>query len=421
MNAEMLDGRLPLRGVRVLELSQIMAGPICGLMLADLGADVIKIEKFPAGDDARAFNNSGAPGEMPASFQMINRGKKSVALDIRTDAGRQALLRMVRKTDVLTENFRPGTLQRLGLGPDVLMRENPALICVSVSGYGAKGDLQSRGGFDLVLQAFSGLISVTGEPGRGGVKPGVPIADINAGVLATLGVLAAYIHRLRSGKGQWVQTSLLQASVQQLYWYAALFFSSGQLPERLGTAHPIIAPYQTYQCADGELALGGGNDSIWKRIVQIVGKPEWEIDPSFRSPKDRLDNREKLAACLNAVLVKRTRAEWERDFLAAGVPCGPVQTVDEALLHPQTRSLDMVIDVADANGGNARAIGLPILFDGSNHPARSAAPRLGQDTQTVLRELGFSGDEITALKNAGASWDGLEGHPQAPGTVEHTT
>lgn len=396
---------LPLHGVRVLELSQIMAGPICGLMLADLGAEVIKIEKFPGGDDARSFNNSGASREMPASFQIINRGKKSVALDIRTAQGRDALLTLVKHADVVTENFRPGTLERLGLGPDVLMKANPAIICVSVSGYGGKGELSSLGGFDLVLQAFSGLISVTGEPGRSGVKPGVPIADVNAGILAALGTLAAYIHRLRSGQGQWVQTSLLQASIQQLYWYAALFFSSGQLPQRLGTAHPIIAPYQTFTCSDGELAIGGGNNAIWKRILTVIGKPEWDEDPRFVSPKTRLDNREVLAKCLNSVLIKKTRAQWEREFLAAGVPAGPVQNVEEALQHPQTRAVDMVIDVDDANGGQCPALGFPIHFNGVNRPASSAAPLLGEHTREILEEAGITPHAYEALRSANICMD----------------
>lgn len=404
----------PLEGVRVLELSQIMAGPICGLMLADLGAEVIKIEKFPGGDDARAFNNSGAFREMPASFQIINRGKKSVALDIRTPEGRDTLIRLVKGADVITENFRPGTLERLGLGPDVLMKANPALICVSISGYGGKGELTTRGGFDLVLQAFSGLISVTGEPGRGGVKPGVPIADVNAGILGALGTLAAYIHRLRSGKGQWVQTSLLQASIQQLYWYAALFFSSGQLPQRLGSAHPIIAPYQTYTCSDGELALGGGNNVIWKRILTVIGKSEWEHDARFVSPKTRLDNREVLAGCLNEVLIKRTRKEWEREFLAAGVPAGPVQNVSEALQHPQTRAVDMVIDVDDANGGQCSALGFPVHFNGMNEPARSAAPLLGQHTRQILSAAGFTDQEYEALRQAHVCMDNEETVPVEP-------
>lgn len=392
----------PLEGMKVLELSQIMAGPICGLMLGDLGADVIKIEKFPGGDDARAFNNAGGAREMPASFQMINRGKKSVALNIKTPEGHATLLKLIEQVDVVTENYRPGTLDRLGLAPTDLIKLNPKLIVVSVSGYGSVGPLSHLGGFDLVLQAFSGLISVTGEPGRTPVKPGVPLADINAGVLATLGTLSAYIHRLKTGQGQWIQTSLLQASVQQLYWYAALFFSTGQLPERLGTAHPLIAPYQTFTCSDGELAVGGGNDSIWKRIVQVIQKPEWDEDPRFNSPKNRLDNRSALALLMNEVLLAHTRAHWEERFLAAGVPAGAVQNIGEALNHPQTKALNMVIEAENANGGTLQSLGLPILFNGSNSPARGAAPLLGQHTREVLQAFGLSNDDYATLVNAKA-------------------
>ncbi|GLC97996.1 CoA transferase [Cupriavidus sp. TA19] len=419
-----LTAQRPLEGVRVLELSQIMAGPICGLMLADLGAEVIKIEKISGGDDARAFNNSGTPNEMPASFQMINRGKKSVAIDIRTEEGRMLLLRLVKDADILTENFRPGTLQRLGLGPDVLRKENPRLICVSVSGYGPKGPMADHGGFDLVLQAFSGLISVTGEADRPPVKPGVPIADINAGVMAALGALAAYVHRLRTGEGQWVQTSLLQVSVQQLYWYAALFFSAGKLPERLGTAHPIIAPYQTYRCADGDLAIGGGNDTNWRKICKVLERPEWENDVRFATPKSRLENRAALESALNSVLAMRTRAAWEHAFIVAGVPVGPVQTVDEALNHAQTRAVGMVIDVDNANGGIAQAIGLPLHFNGENKPARTAAPFLGEHTRELLSTIGVGPEDYTSLCSAGVclGYEGSSALPdQASGGAEAFT
>jgi len=243
-------GWQPLRGVRVLELAQIMAGPVAGLMLADLGADVIKVEKFPGGDDARGFNSKGA-GDMPASFEVLNRGKRSIAINLKTEQGRESLRRMVAQADGRTENFRPGTLEALGLGVDELLAINPRLIYCSVTGYGSRGPLAERGGFDLILQAFCGLVSVTGEPGRPPVKPGISIADVNAGILGALGVLAAYVHVLRTGEGQHVETSLLQASMQQLYWYAALFFSGGAMPGRLGTAHPVVAPYQTFTCSDG--------------------------------------------------------------------------------------------------------------------------------------------------------------------------
>jgi len=395
-DAPISQGWLPLKGVRVLELAQIMAGPVAGLLLADLGADVIKVEKFPGGDDARGFNSKGA-GDMPASFEVLNRGKRSIAINLKTEQGREALRRLVAKVDVLTENFRPGTMEGLGLGADSLRALNPRLIYCSITGYGSRGPLSERGGFDLILQAFCGLISVTGEPGRAPVKPGVSIADVNAGILGALGVLGAYIHVLRTGRGQHVETSLLQASMQQLYWYAALFFSSGAVPERLGTAHPIVAPYQTFKCADGEVAIGGANEANWLRLTEVVGHPEWRSDPRFSSARARLQHRADLTECLNAALAHRTRAQWESLLNAAGVPAGPVQSVAEALSHPQARAIDIVVDADTADGGRRPMIGLPLHFDGRNAPATTAAPRLGEHTQQVLAEFGFSTSEIDQL------------------------
>lgn len=389
-------GWQPLKGVRVLELAQIMAGPVAGLMLADLGADVIKVEKFPGGDDARGFNSQGAD-DMPASFEVLNRGKRSVAINLKTDAGREALRRLVAQADVLTENFRPGTLAALGLGFEHLHAINPRLIYCSVTGYGSRGPLAERGGFDLILQAFCGLISVTGEADRPPVKPGVSIADVNGGILAALGVLGAYIHVLRTGIGQHVETSLLQASMQQLYWYAALFFSGQPLPQRLGTAHPVVAPYQTFRCSDGEIAIGGANESNWLRVTEVVGHPEWRDDPHFATARARLQNREALATCLDDALGAQTRAHWEALFSKAGVPVGPVQSVGEALSHPQARAMDIVVDAQTADGGQRPMIGLPLHFDGRNAPALTAAPRLGQHTSEVLQEYGFALAEVGKL------------------------
>ena len=389
-------GWQPLKGVRVLELAQIMAGPVAGLMLADLGADVVKVEKFPGGDDARGFNSQEGGG-VPASFEVLNRGKRSVAINLKTEEGRAALRRLVARTDVLTENFRPGTLHGLGLGPAALHAINPRLIYCSITGYGSRGPLADRGGFDLILQAFSGLIGVTGEPGRPPVKPGISIADVNAGILAAMGVLGAYVHVLRTGQGQHVETSLLQASMQQLYWYAALFFSGQEVPQRLGTAHPVAAPYQTYACSDGEIALGGANETNWLRIAEVLGHPEWRNDPRFHTARARMDNRAALADCLNATLAGNTRAHWEALLSAAGVPVGPVQSVGEALTHPQARAMDIVVDAQTADGGQRPMIGMPMHFSGRNTPATTAAPRLGEHTAQVLAEFGFSDYEIGEL------------------------
>lgn len=399
-HAAPMDGWLPLKGLRVLELAQVMAGPVTGLMLADLGADVIKVEKFPGGDDSRAFN-SKAKGDMPASFEVLNRGKRSVAIDLKSEPGRATLRRLVAQADVLTENFRPGTMSGLGLSPADLLAINPRLIYCSITGYGARGPLAGRGGFDLILQAFSGLISVTGDADRPGVKPGVSVADVNAGIIGALGVLAAYIHVLKTGRGQHVETSLLQASYQQLYWYAALFFSGGALPGRLGTAHPIIAPYQTFQCADGELAIGGANEANWQRVCEVLGQPQWRGDPRFGSASARIQHRAELTACMNAALASGTRAEWEAALVAAGVPAGPVQSVGEALSHPQARAMDIVVDADTADGGRRPMIGLPLHFGGQNQAATTAAPRLGQHTSEVLDEFGFSAAEIGALLERG--------------------
>ena len=401
---------LPLSGVTVLELSQIMAGPTCGLLLADLGADVIKVERYPNGDDARNYNTK-APATtsgpnllagLPPTFMMLNRGKRSIALDLKHPDGQATLKRMVAKSDVLTENFRPGTLNKLGLGYEVLRDVNPALIYCSISGYGRTGPLADRGGFDLILQAFAGLISVTGEPGRPPVKPGTSIADINAGILAALGVLAAYIHRLKTGQGQLVETSLLQAATQQLYWLAAAYFSTGISGQPLGTAHPVIAPYQTYECADGSLAIGGANEANWKRISEVLGHAEWQTDPRFMGGGERLKHRADLEALITPILRTQPRAYWQAKFDEIGIPAGPVQTVGEALEHPQTRAVGRVIDADDPRGGSRPALGLPLHLGGTSTPATGAPPRVGQQTTAVLKQFGFEQAEIDALVASGA-------------------
>ncbi|NIE63080.1 CoA transferase [Burkholderia sp. Ax-1719] len=402
----------PLSGVKVLELSQIMAGPTCGLMLADLGADVIKVERFPQGDDARRYRRAGDDG-LPPSFMMLNRGKRSIALDVKRPEGRAALLKLVAQSDIVTENFRMGVMERLGLSYEELSEVNPALVYCSITGYGRTGPLASRGGFDLILQAFSGLISVTGEEGGDPVKPGVSIADVNAGILAAFGCLAAYIERLRTGRGQRVDTSLLQASMQHMYWYAAAYFSRGIVPKPAGTAHPLIAPYQVYKCKDGGLAIGGANETNWERVAQVLGHPEWVDDPRFNTPDIRLANRRELEALINAILIHDNRENWVERFEAAQVPCGPVQTVGEALDHEQTRSVRMVVDVESPDGGSMRALGLPVLLGGTSHVAAGPAPAVGQNTASVLREFGFEQNEIDSLLKSGAAFQS--------GTCEHAT
>ncbi|MBU9253809.1 CaiB/BaiF CoA transferase family protein [Burkholderia multivorans] len=400
-NEETLSFQQPIKGLKVLELSQIMAGPVCGLMLADMGADVYKVEKIPNGDDARSYGKASDAG-IPPSFVMLNRGKRSIGIDIKSDVGKAVLLRMAAQSDVITENFRPGVIDRLGLGYEALRQLNPALIYCSITGYGRKGPLASKGGFDLILQAFSGLISVTGEEDGAPVKPGVSIADVNAGILAAVGILAAYVHRLRTGRGQRVDTSLLQASLQQMYWYAAAYFSRGVIAKPSGTAHPLISPYQVYRCRDGRIAIGGANEANWERIAETLGHPEWKADPRFATPDARLAHRRALETLINDVLSSDNVESWLRRLDEASVPAGPVQNVAQALEHEQSKAIGMVVDVEAPNGGTTRSLGLPIHFNGTTQIASRAAPRVGQDTTDILRRFGFSDGEIDDLIASGA-------------------
>ena len=282
----------PLAGMRVLELAQIMAGPTAGMMLADMGADVIKIEKLPGGDDSRTYREPRVNG-VSAPFLILNRNKRGIALNLKHPQGREILLRMVRDADVLTENYRRGTLEKLGLGYDVLSKENPGLIYCAVSGYGRDGPYGDKGGFDLIAQGFAGLMSITGEPGGAPVKPGNSVADINAGILAVVGVLAAYAHKLKTGQGQVVETSLMEAALQQTYWHAAIQFATGQSPGPTGSAHILTAPYQAFHAKDGWINIGGANQANWERIADVLGHPEWRDDPRFRTNSDRMANLER--------------------------------------------------------------------------------------------------------------------------------
>jgi crotonobetainyl-CoA:carnitine CoA-transferase CaiB-like acyl-CoA transferase len=390
----------PLAGVKVLELSQIMAGPTCGLMLSDLGADVIKVEKWPSGDDARGYakaTDASGPAGMAASFMMINRGKRSLAVDIRTPDGQDVVKRLAKNADVLTENFRTGALEKQGLGYDELVKINPALIYCAINGYGRSGPMAKKGGFDLILQAFSGLISVTGEVGGKPVKTGNSVADMNAGIIAAFGILAAYIQRLKTGKGSRVDTSLLQSSVHQMMWFAAGYFSTGLVPKPAGTSHPLIAPYQTFSCADGEIAIGGANQSNWERIATVLDHPEWITDNRFIDGATRLANRAELADLMSLPLAHKSVAEWVLIFDTAGVPAGPVNNVAQALEHEQTRAVGMVIDVDHPDGQRGRALGAPLHLNGQSLANTSAPPKVGEHTSIVLQEFGFSSTEIGTL------------------------
>ena len=386
----------PLAGVRVLELAQIMAGPTCGMMLADMGADVIKVEKLPGGDDARGYREPRING-VSAPFLILNRNKRGLALDLKHPKGREILLRLVKTADVVTENYRRGTLEKFGLGYDMLSRTNPGLIYCAVSGYGRDGPLGDKGGFDLIAQGFAGLMSITGEPGRPPVKTGNPVADISAGILAVGGILAAYVHKLKTGQGQIVDTSLMEAALQQTYWQAAIYFATGESPGPTGSAHVLTAPYQAFRARDGWINIGGANQANWERIAEVLGHPEWRDDPRFATNSARMENLDALVALMDAVLVKRSKAEWLAAFDAAGVPAGPVHSLGEALTHPQTLARGMVVDLEHPEAGAMRALGSPLHFSATPTRIDRPAPLLGEHTREVLQESGYSDAEIDAL------------------------
>jgi crotonobetainyl-CoA:carnitine CoA-transferase CaiB-like acyl-CoA transferase len=394
----MKNGAGPLSGMRVLELAQIMAGPTCGMLLADMGADVIKVEKLPGGDDSRGYREPRVNG-VSAPFMILNRNKRGIALDLKKPQGRDVLLRMVKTADVLTENFRAGTLEKLGLGYDVLSAINPGLIYCAVSGYGRTGPFADKGGFDLIAQGFSGLMSITGEPGGPPLKPGNSVADINAGILAATGILAAYVHKLKTGQGQVVDTSLMEAALQQTYWHAAIYFATGQSPGPTGSSHILAAPYQAFRTADGWINIGGANQANWERIADVLGHPEWKSDTRFATNTGRMTNRAALVEAMTAVLATRGNAHWIEAFDAAGVP---VHSIGQALEHPQAQARGMVVEVEHAEAGRTRALGCPLHFSATPTVEPKAAPALGQHSRAVLREFGYRDPEIDDLIASGA-------------------
>lgn len=391
----------PLKGMKVLELAQIMAGPTCGMMLADMGAEVIKVEKIPGGDDARNYREENAR-EISFSYGMLNRNKRSIAIDLKTPEGKEVLKRMVKDADVLIENYRMGTMEKLGLGYEELKAINPGLIYCAISGYGRSGPMAQTGGFDLIAQGFSGIMSVTGEKNGPPLKAGTSVADINSGILAAVGIIAAYVERLRTGKGQVVETSLFEASVQQMYWYAAIYFGTGIAAGASGSAHPLIAPYQAFQTADKWITIGGGNQRNWHKIADVLGHPEWKEDPRFETGPARKQNEEALVEMIADILRTKPAAHWLQVFEEVGVPVGPINNIEEVLKHPQTQAREMIVETEHPVVGTMRSLGLPIKFSESKPDVTRPAALLGEHSREILAELGIPSAEIDSLIETGA-------------------
>jgi crotonobetainyl-CoA:carnitine CoA-transferase CaiB-like acyl-CoA transferase len=382
----------PLQGVRVIELAHVMAGPVAGLMLADMGADVIKVEK-PGGDDVRGSVPPTIAGE-PAAFMMMNRNKRGVVLDLKRPAHLDALRTMLRSADVVIENFRKGTMEKLGLGHETLRADNPRLIYAAISGFGRTGPYAERPGFDLIAQGMSGLMSITGEgPGRPPCKVGPPVSDITAGILLAMGICAALHRRAETGEGQMVETSLFEAAITHTYWQSAIAFATGMDPEPMGSAHPLNAPYQAFRTADGWINIGAATQRNWERLLGILGEPELARDPRFRTNTERMANRQALEAALNAVFGRRPTEDWMKLLEQGGFPAGPVLTISEMHADPQTRARDMVVATDHPVAGRIETIGLPVKFGATPGGVRKPAPILGQHTAEVLAEYGIALDD----------------------------
>jgi crotonobetainyl-CoA:carnitine CoA-transferase CaiB-like acyl-CoA transferase len=388
----------PLKGLKVIDLTHVMAGPTCTLMLADMGAEVIKVEKSPAGDDSRHMIPPKI-GDETAAFLMMNRNKRGIVLDLKTEGGKKILRRLIASADVLVENFAPGAMERLGFGYEDLRKEHPALIYCSLSGFGRTGPYKHRKGFDLVAQAMSGIMSFTGEtPDGPPVKCGAPLSDITCGILACMGILAAYTHRLKTGEGQWVETSLYEAAMVQTYWQSAIALATGVAPRAMGSAHPLNAPYQAFEASDGWIVVGGANQKNWLLMLEALGASHLAEDPRFRTGADRMGHLKELEAELSAFYRTRPAAHWLAALEEKNVPCGPVHDMLQALSDPQTLAREMVVEVPHTSLGAVKTVGLPVKFSGTPGKVRAGAPLYGEHTREVLREHGFDAQEIEAFE-----------------------
>ncbi len=390
----------PLKDMRVIELAHIMAGPVCGLMLADLGADVIKVEKANGGDDSRRFLPPEINGE-PAAFLMMNRNKRGIALDLKSEAGRQVLLRLVEDADVLIENYRRDTMEKLGLGYEELRKVNPGLIYCEISGFGRTGPYKDRGGFDLIAQGMAGLMDITGEVDRGPAKVGAPVSDTTAGILGAMGCIAAYAHKQKTGEGQRVDTSLFEAAITHTYWQSAICFATGESPGRMGTAHPLNAPYQTFETKDGWINIGAANQRNWERLLACLEAPELAEDARFAQNNARMANLDALVEVLTVHFRERTTAEWLELLEDAGLPAGPVLSIKEMQHDPQAIAREMVPATDHPVAGRVQTVGLPVKLSGTPGGVVRPAPLFGQHTREVLAEIGYSDDEIAQLLKAG--------------------
>lgn len=388
-----------LEGIFVLDFTQVMAGPFCSMLLGDLGAEVVKVE--PMRGDTTRKTGHGTEGNS-AAFAAVNRNKRSICLDLRHPSGCQIARQLANKADIIVENFRPGIMATYGLDFATLSQENPGLVYASISGFGESGPYARRGGFDLIAQGMSGIMSVTGYEGMSPVKCGIPVTDLGAGLLALYGILAALFHRERTGLGQKVESSLLEAGIALSVWEVAQLFSGEGVPAPTGSAHRLFAPYQAFRCRDGYINIGAANVRTWEKFASICGHPEWCKDARFYGMADRVANREALAAEIEAVMREHPRAYWLEQCEKAGVPAGPILDYTEVFDDPHVRARQLIWEYEEPGGGSTRIIRNPVQLSATPPMLLHNPPTLGQHTEDILTSLGYDQAEISRLFEVGA-------------------
>ena len=393
---------LPLAGVRVLDVSQVMAGPYCSMLLADLGADVIKVEPPGTGDQTRGAMGFKMKGSDSMGFLNMNRNKRSITLNLKTEAGKQVFLDLVKTADILVENYRPGVMKKLGIDYPALKSINPGLVYASISGFGQTGPWADRPGFDLMAQAMSGVMSVTGYPDGPPVKAGVPVADIGCALFATYGILSAYIGKTKSGEGQFIDACLFDSALAFSIWDTAQYWGTGVEPYKLGTANHMSAPYQAMKAADGYFVMGATNQKLWKQLCEHIHRPELFEDSRFKTNPLRLANRLELATELEKTFAQKNSDEWVDLLLAAGIPAGPINTYPEAFNSDHGVHRNMRMEIDHPIEGKVPNIGFAVKMNGTPQQVRRHPPLLGEHNDEILAELGIGAEALENLKAGGA-------------------
>jgi len=393
---------LPLSNIRVLDVSQVMAGPFCCMLLGDMGADVIKVEPPGVGDQTRAAMGFRLKGSDSGGFLALNRNKRSIELDLKSDAGREAFYELVKTADVLVENNRPGVVQRLGIDYPTLKQINPRLVYASISGFGQTGPWALRPGFDLIAQAMAGVMSVMGHPDAPPVKSSVPVADLGAGLFAAYGILSALLGRQQTGQGQHVDASLFETAMGLSVWETAEYWGTGRLPVPIGSANRMSAPYQAVRAGDRYFVIGAANQKLWNLLCGLIERPDLAADPRFATNVDRIKNRDALIVELEASFAARTADEWVAVLLEAGIPAGPILDYAEALSSEQAVARNMVLRVEHPVEGEVNVLGFPVKLHGTPQQVRRAPPLLGQHTGEILAECGLDEAAVQALRKRGA-------------------